>query len=64
MEFPVFSLMIREFDAEIGSQQTGSSATESLIIVSLLAKSRKRRVHGVICEWSSPEKADSVRSWR
>jgi len=28
--FPVFSLMIREFDAETGSHQTASSATESL----------------------------------
>jgi hypothetical protein len=40
------------------------SAIESLIIVSLLAKSRKMRVHGVIYDQSSPEKADSVQRGR
>jgi hypothetical protein len=29
-KFPVFSLMIREFDAENGSQQTATSATASM----------------------------------
>jgi hypothetical protein len=47
----------------VGSNPT-LSATESLIIVSLLAKSQKRRVHGVICDQSSPEKADSVKPGR
>jgi hypothetical protein len=38
-----------------GSNPT-RSATESPIIPSPRAKSRKRRVHGVICDRSSPEK--------
>jgi hypothetical protein len=29
LKFPVFSLMIREFDAESSSYQTASSATQS-----------------------------------
>jgi hypothetical protein len=32
MKFPVFSLVIREFDAETGSQQTAPSAMESAML--------------------------------
>jgi hypothetical protein len=32
-KFPVFSLVIREFDAENGSQQTASSAKPSSVFV-------------------------------
>ena len=46
------------------SQQTGSSATESPISVSLPLNSRNRRVHGVSCDRSSPEKVESLRLCR
>src|SRR5258708_23946959 len=44
------------FSAENGSRETGSSAIESPIIVSLPPKSRNRRVRGVSRDLSSPEK--------
>ena len=37
-KFPVFSLFNREFDAETGSQQTATSATESGMFPYILEK--------------------------
>ena len=42
-KFPVFSLMIREFDAESSSHQTASSATQSAI--SLISVEDPKIVH-------------------
>src|ERR1019366_7543905 len=46
------------------SQQTAPSATESPISVSLPLNSRNRRVHGVSCDRSSPEKVESLKLCR
>ena len=44
MKFPVFSLMIREFDAESNSHQTASSATESSVFEFSAEKSKILRM--------------------
>jgi len=48
--------MIREFDVENGSQQTGSSATESLSLAIPRSNHRKARHGGLICKYVVAEK--------
>ncbi len=48
MKFPVFSLMIREFDAERSSHQTASSATQFVVFTYNLEKVANARVDGPI----------------
>jgi hypothetical protein len=59
-KFPVFSLMIREFDAETGSLQTGSSATQSGLFTYNLEIAANLRGARRFCARREPEKAISL----
>ena len=48
VEFPAFSLLIREFDAESGSNLTASSATQDILLPYSPEIAAKWRVGGLI----------------
>ena len=60
-KFPVFSLMIREFDAESISHQTATSAKQSVLFTYNLEIAANPRVTPRFCARCEPEKAISLR---
>jgi hypothetical protein len=59
-KFPVLSLSIRESDAESGSRQTASSATQSALFTYNLEMAANPRVAWPFHAQCEPEKAISV----
>src|SRR5712671_373318 len=64
IKFPAFSLVIREFDAENGSRQTASSATQSALFHYNLEMAVDPRVTRGFCARCEPEKAISLQMVR
>src|SRR5260370_26450397 len=55
-KFPVFSLMIRELDAETCSHQTAPSAKQSAIFAFSAGNSKIIRMFGIFFDLRAPEK--------